>query len=140
MILFWFLHYFKNLRKNLCPPLIIPPPLQLSTVEYPFLLIVPSNVYFFHEVLIILTLGFIIGILCVLVMDIIITNNHTKTLTQTSVGLDVWRIWCLRSSLWIEIWVSWGTFFSINLLYKYKFSYIFRFFDNWTYFKFLTRI
>ena len=78
---------------HIIPPL---PLIQLSTVEYPFLPVIPLNFEFFYEVLIILALDcFIIKNPHVVVMRIILTNNHTKLLTQTSIGPAHLMICCL---------------------------------------------
>ena len=115
---------------HIIPPL---PHIQLSTVEYPFFPVIPLNFEFFYEVLIILALDcFIIENPHVVVVRIILTNNHTKLLTQTSIGpahlMDMLPMSKLR-------YIS----FSIKLLSKHKFSYIYKFFDKLTYSKLLTR-
>ena len=68
----------KNLRKNFRPPHLIPPlpPLKLSTVEYPFLLLFSHSLVILMPLLT-LTLG------CFIIegshlVRIILTNNHIK--------------------------------------------------------------
>ena len=114
------------------------PLLQLSTVEYPFL---PNTFLKVYEVLIILTMGyFIIDVSHVVVVRIILTNNHTKFLTQTSIGLT-----SLMDKLTTIELMDWNMSkrriisFSIKFLYIYKFSYIYKFFNKSTNSKLLTR-
>ena len=127
--------------KNLHPLHIIPPlpPLKLSTVKYPFLPVIPLDVWFLHEVFIILTLGcFIIYVSHVVAVRIILNN---KFLTQASIGIA--RMVVMLPTIPLMDWnmsklrnIS----FSIKLLCKYKFSYSYKLFDKLTYSKLLISI